>query len=136
MKNKKTTLTLSAFFIAGLMLMPVSGMAAGNAAGKKVFLDSKCNKCHSLDAEKIAKLPSDKAAEGEGEAEENAVKPPDLSKLSDDVTKRPEGVDAFLSKFLLKEATMTHEGKEVKHKKKFEGSPEDLKAVILFVQGK
>ncbi|HSA60488.1 MAG TPA: c-type cytochrome [bacterium] len=133
MKKSTVVVSLFALVLACALLLPVrSGMAAGNPAGKKLFLDNKCNKCHTIKSEGIEKLPASGGDSGEeaGEAAEK-VTPPDLSKLG------PECTDvAVLEKFLKKEGTITREGKDVKHKKAFTGSPEDLKTLIQFLQGK
>lgn len=133
MKKSTVVVSLFAFVMACALLLPArSGMAAGNAAGKKVFLDNKCNKCHTMKSEGIDKLPSSGGESGEegGEAAEKAT-PPDLSKLG------PECGDvAALKKFLKKEGTITRDGKEVKHKKAFTGPDADLEALTLFLQGK
>ena len=91
-------------------------------AGQKLFLDNKCTQCHNISALKIAKVKSDNAEEEE-EASEGGkkVEPPDLS----DIGKDKDHDAAWFTKWLMKEEKI--EGR--KHKKKFKGSPEELKTV-------
>ncbi len=95
---------------------------AGVPAGQKIFLDNKCTQCHAIDALKISKAKADKDEEEE-EASEGGKKvdPPDLS----DAGKNKDHDAAWFSKWLMKEEKV--EGR--KHKKKFKGSPEELKTV-------
>ena len=89
-------------------------------AGQKAFLDNKCNSCHTLDAAKIAKI------EIEDEEEEDAdskKEPPDLSSVG------KERTAAWIEKWLMKKETI--EGQ--RHRKKFKGSEEELKAVSAWL---
>ncbi len=81
-------------------------------AGKKLFIDSKCNICHSIQAQGIAKKgaavkPGDKKA------------PPDLSTVGDQ-----RSAD-WIAKFVTKKETLN----EKKHPKGWTGKEEDLKTL-------
>jgi mono/diheme cytochrome c family protein len=78
-------------------------------AGKKIFVDQKCNVCHSIDSQGIAKKgppakPTDKNP------------PPDLSNLG------AEKSADWIAKFLAKEETLNNK----KHPKGWTGKKEDL----------
>ncbi len=112
--------TVGALFVCLSFSKTVAAEAA--PAGQKLFLDNKCTQCHAIDALKIAKAKSDKGEEDE-EASEGGKKvdPPDLS----DAGKDKDHDAAWFSKWLMKEEKV--EGR--KHKKKFKGSPEELKTM-------
>ncbi|TNF30833.1 MAG: c-type cytochrome [Deltaproteobacteria bacterium] len=86
---------------------------ASMADGKALFLENKCDKCHSVTSKGVEAAKPDKAV--------------DLSTVSGDAD--------FLAKFLKKEATKAVDGKDVKHKKKWGGSDEDLSAIIGWLKG-
>ena len=80
--------------------------AADDAAAQKLFVDKKCNTCHSVESAKIVKkMASSKA--------------PDLSDIGS--TQNAE----WISKWLKKEVDL--EGK--KHPSTWSGTPEDLKTL-------
>ena len=119
-------MVLAFFFLPGSIAV---------ADGKQVFLDMKCNKCHTIKSAAITQLPKAPAEPGEEEDEEEAPKEPtDLSKLDDQVMKAPEGAKEHVKKWLKKEVQhTTKEGKLVKHKKLFKGSDADLQALVDFL---
>lgn len=137
---KRVTVTVLMFlfvFSVGFILSSSSVWAAGNAAGKKVFLDAKCNKCHSMDSEKIAKLPKEAAAEGEDEEGGAKVDPPDLSKLDDAFLKAKGTPEDSLKAWLKKEVDVAYKGNPpAKHKKLYNGADADLTALVQFLLGK
>ena len=98
--------------------------------GLSIFKDQKCNKCHTLDAYGIGKLPeeedefADDLDEDFGEEED----PPDLSQLSDKVLKAPDP-RVYLQQYLKKK--LKRDGK--KHKKRFKGSDEAFSTLIDFL---
>lgn len=121
------------FFFVVIVLLPISVSRADIAAGKKVFLDSKCNKCHAVKDQGIKVTPkvADADADADKEEEGDKIEPPDLSKLE-----APYMVPGVLAKFLKKQVAVASEvskGKAVKHKKSFTGSDADLANVIEFV---
>lgn len=73
--------------------------------GKKIFIDSKCTMCHSVEAAEITSKKKDAS---------------DLSKLSPDLTSE------FLTKYIKKEEAI--DGK--KHKAAFKGTDEELKQLV------
>lgn len=110
--SKIIVLVSAAFFVAPL-LAPAQ---AGAADGKTLIGEKKCTTCHSVKAAGIEKTKKKKG--------------PDLS----GVGKKYDA--AHIEKFLKKEVehkSVFNEGKQVKHKKKFKGSDEELKAVATFL---
>ena len=97
--------------ITTLLVAPLFA-ADTEPAGKKLFVDLKCNVCHSISSQEIAKKgpavkPGDKNA------------PPDLSTVGDTQTAE------WIGKFLEKKETL----KNKKHPKGWTGKPEDLKTL-------
>jgi len=126
MKKSTVVVSLFAFVIAGAL---VSAASTSHAAdGKQLFIDQKCNKCHSIKSKGVEKLPSTGEAAPEDADAAASIKPPDLSDVKLDV--------ATLKPFLKKETEITFEGKSVKHKKKVELSEDDLVKVINYVLSK
>jgi mono/diheme cytochrome c family protein len=107
-------------FIASLA---VGLMSAGNintgvkaSDGKTIFLDQKCQTCHSISSQGIKRLTEPKAG---------AVVPADLS---------GEGLKHnadWISKWLMKEEELDGQ----KHLKKFKGSDDDLKTLSTWIGG-
>lgn len=81
------------------------------ADGKAIFLDSKCNTCHSVDSQSISKT-NDK------------MKAPDLSNAGAMV----ESAD-WLKKFLTREVKLHDKN----HLKKFSGTDEELGALVDWI---
>jgi mono/diheme cytochrome c family protein len=100
--------------VAPAIVITVTSVAvpAASAApdGKQVFLDQKCNMCHTVSSAGIT--PTSK------------IKAPDLAGLAS------KEDAAFLTKFIKKEADKN--GK--KHVKNFTGTDEDLAAVVAWLQ--
>ena len=103
-----TTLFSVALFGSASILAADAGAAALD--GKQIFLDQKCNMCHSVSSAGIT--PTSK------------IKAPDLAGLAS------KEDPAFLTKFLKKAADKN--GK--KHIKPFTGSDEELGAVVAWLQ--
>lgn len=93
--------------------------AAPAKDGKAIYLENKCNTCHSLQALKIEK----KQGAEEAKSDEK-VKPPDLSSVG------LERKADWMAKFLLKKETI--DGK--KHSKLFKGSEADLKVLTAWLE--
>ena len=102
-KTVLKTLVLLCVFALVALTLPVR---AADDPGKKLFVDSKCNSCHSVDAQGIAKNMA-------------GSKAPDLSKVG------ANHDAAWFSKYLNKETDV--EGK--KHVKQWTGSKEDLETL-------
>jgi len=111
--------------VALLVFVLWTGTARAEKSGKELFLEKKCNNCHSIDSEKIAKK-EEPAEEEEGEEAggEEEDKTPDLSGVG-----KKHDAD-WLTKWLKKEVK-NDDGK--KHKKKFKGSDEELKAIVDYL---
>ncbi|MBI2890306.1 MAG: c-type cytochrome [Nitrospirae bacterium] len=107
-----------AVLIAFALVSPAWMASARADAGKDLFLKGKCDGCHSVKAEKIEKQISKKTGK--------TKKGPDLSGV---------GLDhdaAWIVKWLKKEQkkdSRYKKGTEVKHKKKFKGTEEELKGL-------
>ena len=111
---------------------------AKEPAGKKLFLENKCNSCHSIDAAGIEKKKAEaeatdakaapagekKDAPAEKTTTVPAHKPPDLSSIGIDQTSE------WMGKFLKKEVA-AQDGK--KHMKLWKGTDEDLKTLTAWL---
>jgi hypothetical protein len=93
------------------------GVAArgGDEAGRKVFLDSKCTRCHEISSQDIASTRDPEESEGK--------EPVDLS----DVGSKHDA--AWIQGFLEKREELDGH----KHKKKFRGSEEELQALVSWL---
>ena len=100
------TRSLVSLLIASVFLVPTLAFAAD---GKAVFLDKKCNKCHTVSSASIEKT--------------SKLKGPDLT------TEAIKGDAKTLKAYLKKENAIN--GK--KHGTAFTGSDEELDAVIAWV---
>ncbi len=97
---------------ASYALVGASLCAETEPAGKKIFVDSKCNVCHSINSQSVPKKgpavkPGDKKA------------PPDLSMIGDEKTAD------WIAKFVTKKETLNNK----KHPKGWTGKDEDLKVL-------
>lgn len=88
-----------------------------NSTGKSIFLDNKCNKCHSIESQGI-KHTSDPP-------EGAKYPPPDLSDVGN---RHPQD---WMKQWLHKE--VEQHGK--KHMKKFEGSDDELNTLTKWLSG-
>jgi cytochrome c5 len=105
---KKLTASVLSLIVVFVIALSFTNTAQGEEAlnGKDVFLDKKCQQCHSVESEGIeAKIKN---------------KYPDLSTIEGDVDAET------LKKYLLKEEKLN--GKN--HLMKFNGSDEELDAVV------
>jgi mono/diheme cytochrome c family protein len=102
--------TLFSFALFGVAPLRAADAGAATLDGKQIFLDQKCNMCHSVSSAGIT--PTSK------------IKAPDLAGLAS------KEDPAFLTKFLKKAADKN--GK--KHIKPFTGSDEELAAVVAWLQ--
>jgi mono/diheme cytochrome c family protein len=111
MKNSvRIVATIGIVFLFIVSFVSISMAADTAAAGQKLFMDKKCNTCHSVDSMKITKkLASSKA--------------PDLSNIG--AEKNAE----WIQKWLKKEVDLN--GK--KHTPTWGGTPEDLKTLSEWV---
>jgi cytochrome c5 len=105
-------LGLCGLFALGLIaaLHGPAVQAAGDLDGKTVFMEKKCNMCHAVPSQGIeAKIKSE------------AMKGPDVANLEAD----PD----WIAKYLRQEEQK--DGKD--HKKGFEGTDEELKALVAWL---
>lgn len=93
-------------FAIGFSLV-MKGQAEEAKDGKTIFVDAKCNACHSIESQGV-------------EAKKKNDKTPDLSKLT-----AGHDVD-FWMKYLKKEESLNSK----KHAMPFKGSDEDLKIMV------
>lgn len=107
-------LIVSLFVIGSAWAQDAAGKAAPKT-GKQIFLDKKCNQCHSIESEGITKKTPSTAKSG----------PPDLSNVGAEV--KP----GFVAKYVTKEADL--HGK--KHMIKFMGTDEELKTLSAYLEG-
>jgi hypothetical protein len=116
--------------VAVAVVLLLSGTAsAEDPAGKKIFLDSKCNVCHSVKEADIKVLEGDAAAAPEEEADDagekaeksdKKIEPPDLSGVGNRHTAE------FIGNFLRKKETI--DGR--KHQRRFRGTPEERQTLV------
>ena len=101
-------------YLMSAILVLALVFAVSNAAidAKQLFLDKKCNSCHSIDALKIAKTNAN-------------------SKAADLSTVGKVRTAEFLTKYLKKEADI--DGK--KHGVAFKGTDEEFKAMVDWLAG-
>lgn len=102
----KSSITLVLVFLVLICSIGLAADTASVPAGQKLFMDKKCNTCHSIDSLKITKkLASSKA--------------PDLSNVG------AERNAEWITKWLKKEVDLN--GK--KHSAPFTGTPEETKTL-------
>ena len=107
----KTFFALSAKIFFTFCFLTVNAFAqTSEPAGKTIFLATKCNTCHSLEAASIKKTVA-------------TSKAPDLSTVGSERTAE------WISKWITKQETLN--GK--KHSVEFKGKPEDLKTLSEWV---
>lgn len=98
------------------------------ADGKQIFLDNKCNKCHTAKKMNIQKLPRTAVAEEDEDdtevkgADGKKVEPKDMTDAVAAAKKENLDVEKWLTKTVANKENR-------KHKKKFNGSPADLKTL-------
>lgn len=116
----------SGFAFAALVLALVAGAAVAQdkpAArdGKAIFVENKCNTCHTV---QVAGVEKKKAATADAADEKKSDrKPPDLSGTG--LERKPEWIAAYLMK--------TEAIKGEKHSRKFRGNAADLKVVSAWL---
>lgn len=105
--------------ICGLLLTGFVGRlsAQGGTDGKKIFVDNKCNACHSITALNIAVKKS-------ADEEKSDKESPDLSGVG------LERNADWLAKYLMKKESIKGE----KHLKKFKGSEGDLAVLAQLLE--
>ncbi len=123
--------TLRMVPIAGALFGAAIGIAAaqdrapaqGERDGKAVFLEFKCNTCHTLDSAGIAKR---KASASEDAEEKTDKEAPDLSSVG------LERTTDWIAKYVTKKETIKGE----RHVKRFKGKDSDLRLVAEWLAGR
>jgi mono/diheme cytochrome c family protein len=95
--------------------------ADGVRDGKAVFIENRCNSCHTVKAAGIEKKKAAEPAEAKSSSKKT---PPDLSGVG------LERKADWIAKFLMKEETI----KGDKHEKRFKGPEADLKLVSAWLE--
>lgn len=111
--------------VAIAFLTPLVPPSVFAADGKELFTKLKCNGCHNVSVDKIEKTVSKKTGKPK--------KGPDLSGVG------LEHDAAWVVKWLKKEEkkeSLYKKGKEVKHKKKFKGTEDELKQIASYLESK
>jgi mono/diheme cytochrome c family protein len=91
---------------------------AQEPAGKKVFLDSKCNMCHQVESQGIMKKGA------------TSMVPPAEIKGGSDLSNVGEKGGEWITKYLKKEVDLN----EKKHSKTWSGKEEDLTALVKWLE--
>jgi len=106
------TFVKTLFLLCVLVLVAfVLPARAEDPPGKKLFVDNKCNTCHSIESQGIAKTMA-------------SSKAPDLSNVGS------EHNAEWISKYLMKEETKN----EKKHMKAWAGTKEDLETLSKWLE--
>jgi hypothetical protein len=108
---------------AALVLVAGGALAQEKPAardGKAIFVENKCNTCHTI---QVASVEKRKAATAEDGEKKTDKKPPDLSAVG--LEHKPEWIAAYLMK--------TESIKGEKHNRKFRGPESDLKIVSTWL---
>ncbi len=113
MKKLLAILCMATFGVLGLGFAP----AAHAADGKQIFLKHKCNKCHEIKSQGIEPLKR--------KPNKTYVDLSDVGKRHTDAAWYPK----WLHKEIKKDSVIK-KGKQVKHKVKFKGSDDELKALV------
>lgn len=128
---KRAFVILSAVALA----MAMSGTARAadeEPAGKKLFIDNKCNSCHTIESQGVEKRSSadaeeakdGKDAEAKEETSAKKKKVPDLGGVG--IERKADWITKYLQK------TETIDGK--KHMKKFRGTDEELATLAAWLE--
>jgi cytochrome c553 len=96
--------------ISFIILMPIGGIAEGNASGKNIFTQAKCNMCHSISSQGI-------------EAKKKSNSTPDLSNVGATIT------SSKLKSYLKKESELN----EKKHLVAFKGEEADFETLVSWL---
>ncbi|HLP16839.1 MAG TPA: cytochrome c [Bacteroidota bacterium] len=112
---KVTLALIVSLFIIGTAWAEEGAAKTAAPKGKQIFLDKKCNQCHSIESEGVMKKTPSTSKTG----------PPDLSNVGSDLKA------SDIEKFLKKETDL--HGK--KHMMKFAGTDEDLKTLASYLEG-
>lgn len=103
-----------------------NGMAKPTGAkdGKALFLDNKCNTCHTVKAAGIEKRKAAAADAAEAKADKSDKKAPDLSSVG------LERKADWMAKYLMKTEAIKGE----KHSRKFRGTEPELQLITAWLE--
>lgn len=118
MRMTRIAATLAALAIV-TAVSSVHSQTPAAPTGKELFTKFRCNSCHTIQSEAIAKKASEDAEEDQGDR-----KSPDLSSVGKKRTA------AWMSKFLMK--LEKNEGEL--HRKKFRGTEPELKTLTAWLE--
>jgi mono/diheme cytochrome c family protein len=120
-----TTRIITAAVLACAILVAAAAAqdkpAAAAKDGKTLFLDNKCNTCHTIQAQSIVKK---KAEDAEAKEEKSDKKAPDLSGVG------LERKAPWMSKYLMKTEAIKGE----KHGRKFRGTEAELATLTTWLE--
>ncbi len=120
-----TTRIITAAAIACAVLVAAAAAqdkpAAAAKDGKALFLEHKCNTCHTMQGQSIAKK---KAEATDAKEEKSEKKPPDLSAVG------LERKAPWMSKYLMKTEAIKGE----KHSRKFRGTEAELTTLATWLE--
>jgi mono/diheme cytochrome c family protein len=112
---KRIKLFIPFLVFVGLIAFALSNVAVGAAPdGKAIFLENKCNMCHTIDAVQIAKISGKPTPNG----------PPDLSTVGSRHNAE------WITKYVKKEIDQNSK----KHMKAYTGKPEDLQTLATWLE--
>lgn len=119
-------LAASAALAYGLTVGVISAQGhpvTGAVDGKQLFLDNKCNTCHTLKSAGVVKRVAAAGDPTEAKAAKEKT-PPDLSSIG--LTRKAD----WMGKYLMKTEAIKGE----KHSRKFRGSEAELKLVAAWLE--
>jgi hypothetical protein len=120
MRHTIPALIVTSAFATAIAMSSATGQGPAPAAdGKGLFLQYKCNSCHTIEAQQVVKK-EDKSEESDSKSKK---KPPDLS----GVGKKHTG--EWITKYLNKLESIEKE----KHPKKFRGTEAELKTLSTWL---
>lgn len=106
-----------ALAVLAALSLGASPATASDADGKAIFLQNKCNTCHTVESQAIAQLAADE--------EDDAEKPKDLSNVG--ATRKADWIKDWLTK------KVEVDGKT--HRKRFGGPPAELDVLATWLAG-
>ncbi|MBI4209071.1 MAG: c-type cytochrome [Deltaproteobacteria bacterium] len=128
MKLAVKALWISLAWLLGWTLFYLLNLqTAYSADGKAIFQKYKCQSCHTVTSQGIAKEKQAVVAEEDAEDEEEKVEPPDLSDICSGKVESKIDWTKDLEGWILK--TKANKD-EKKHKKLFKGTPEERKMLV------
>ena len=116
-------LLAGAFTVAAVAAVAMAADAPAPKDGKALFVENKCNTCHTIQAAGVEKKKASSTDTADAKEEKSTKKPPDLSGVG--LERKPEWIAGYLMK--------TESIKGEKHGRKFRGTAEELKVVSTWL---